>query len=71
MEVARHQRLSRQAAGHGDDLDIQSFILIEAQFFGHKVRIIDNTKTRERNADVFKLRALRATRSGANREDEK
>ncbi len=58
MQVARYQSLRRQAAGHGDNLDIQSFILIESQLFGDEMWIIDNSKTRKRNADIFKLRGF-------------
>ena len=59
MQVARHQSLRRQAAGHGDNLDIQPFVLIKSQLFGDEMWIIDNSKTRKRNADIFKLEVLR------------
>ena len=69
MQVARYQSLRRQAAGHGDNLDIQSFVLIESQLFGDEMWIIDNSKTRKRNADIFKLGALRVTPSGPKQEN--
>src|SRR6185503_5746362 len=61
MKVSGHQRLRRQTAGHGDDLDIQSFVLIEAQLLCDKVRIINRAKARKRNSNIFALRALRTT----------
>src|ERR1041384_2659432 len=58
MKISRHQGLSRQAAGHGDPIDIEPFIPVKAKFLGNEMWIVNNAEACERDAQVLKFLRL-------------
>ena len=63
MNIAGNERLRRQTAGHGDPVDVESFVPIKSQLFSDEMGVINNDEAREGYTQVFDPRTLGAARN--------